>query len=472
MVVYEKTSRFSFHILHEAKSKVRISEDAYKHDGNLQEIAMERTFDALSDFITISKSFKTRKTLCVATSALRDAPNRYDFLQRVRRELKLNIKIIDGEKEAYLGALSCANLLEKQSNSLTIDIGGGSTEFSIINGYDISNTISLNLGTVRIKELFYDSNSIDEAKKYIDSELDKIGSSGDFSGLIGIGGTMRALSSAIMKSKNYPLSKIHGYEYSIESLDLFITKVLSSDENDLKELGIKANRFDVIKPGSLIIQRVLKRFYFDKIISSGVGVREGVFLSDLLRGSKDRFPANYNPSVRYLIDRHIVDSNYSNQLNLLTKKLFDLTKDYLALDSKYRYELALAAKLYPIGSDLHYYSQNNHSYYLLQTALEYGFSHKQIMLISTLAKYAKKKLPSDEHIQRYRELLPDSDTLNSLSYLLTLSIALLSHKPRNLDFEIEFKNSELRVISKSRLYLSEDAVSKISSQKKDFKIIF
>lgn len=76
MVIYEKVSRFAFHLLHEAKSKVRISEDAYKHDGALQEVPMQRTFDALSDFIQISNSFKTNKLLCVATSALRDAPNK------------------------------------------------------------------------------------------------------------------------------------------------------------------------------------------------------------------------------------------------------------------------------------------------------------------------------------------------------------------------------------------------------------
>ena len=84
MVVYEKTSRFAFHLLYEAKSKVRLSENAYQNQGNLQANAMQRTFAALSDFLEIIASFNARKTLCVATSALRDAPNKKDFLSLVK----------------------------------------------------------------------------------------------------------------------------------------------------------------------------------------------------------------------------------------------------------------------------------------------------------------------------------------------------------------------------------------------------
>lgn len=155
MVVFEKTSRFAFHLLHEAKSKVRISQNAYQNGGNLQPAAMDRTFYALSDFLTVAASFKVTKTLCVATSALRDAPNKAEFIQRVKKELHLNIKVIDGTKEATFGAVACANLLPEQENALTIDIGGGSTEFALINQKNVSSPISLDLGTVRLKELFF-----------------------------------------------------------------------------------------------------------------------------------------------------------------------------------------------------------------------------------------------------------------------------------------------------------------------------
>ena len=470
MVIYEKTSRFAFHLLHEEKSKVRISENAYQHNGNLQELPMQRTFDALRDFITISDSFKVRKLLCVATSALRDAPNKKEFLKKVRDSLKLNIKIIDGKKEAYFGAIACANLLPQLSSALSVDIGGGSTELTLINDKDISSTISLNIGTVRLKELYFDKDDIAGAIKHMDKELEILKST-NASTLVGIGGTFRAISSAIMQADGYPLNKIHAFEYSKQRFKTFISDVLDADEETLTKLGIKSNRFDVIKPGALILSRIIKKISIEKIITSGVGVREGVYLSDLLRGSKDKFPHNYNTSVKYIIDTHVQDKAFSNHLNFITKKLFDLTKDYLGIDEKYRYELALAAKLYPAGSSVHFYSQNKHTYYLIQSALEYGFTHKSITLIATLTKYARRRLPASSHLKKYSSLLPDEDTTNALSFLLSLSIALISHRPRNIDFDIKFSEGDLKIESSNSMYLSQDAVIKLDCNKK-FKIRF
>ncbi|WP_457747277.1 Ppx/GppA phosphatase family protein [Sulfurimonas sp.] len=473
MVVYEKTSRFAFHLLHEEKSKVRISQDAYKHNGELQEVPMQRTFDALHDFLQISNSFKVRKILCVATSALRDAPNNKEFIQRVNSKLHLKIKIISGEKEAYFGAIACANLLPKQHNAMSIDIGGGSTEISFIDNNNVSNTLSLKLGTVRLKELFFDANDIDGAKKYIDNELQKIPHA-NIKTLIGIGGTFRALSSAILKKEAYPLNKLHAYEYTCDVFLNYIKSILKADTHDeLKALGIKSNRFDVIQPGTLILQRIMDTLNISKIITSGVGVREGVYLSDLLRNSKDKFPHNYNTSVRYILDVHVADKHFSNHLNLLSKKLFDLTHQFLNINKNYRYELALAAKLYPAGSNLHFYSQNKHTYYLIQSALEYGFTHKSITLIATLTKYAKNRLPADSHLQKYQELLPkDKHQTSALSFLLSLSIALLSHRPRNIDFEMSFEDGILYITSKSTLYITKDAVASLACSNQDFKVLF
>jgi len=472
MVVYEKTSRYAFHLLHEEKSKVRISQNAYKYNGNLQDVPMQRTFDALQNFLTISQSFKVKKILCVATSALRDAPNQKEFLRRVQHKLHLNIKVISGEKEAYYGAIACANLLPRQKNALTIDIGGGSTEFSSIDGSFVSNTISLKLGTVRLKELFFDNNDIQGAIKYIDEQLEQLPVS-SCKKLIGIGGTFRAVSSAIMKRENYQLNKLHAYEYTADTFHTYLKAVLGvSLENELKSLGIKRNRFDVIKPGTLILQRVANRLQIDTIITSGVGVREGVYLADLLRNSKDMFPHNFNTSVKYLLDSHLLDTSFSTQLNRLSKTLFDITHEFFAVDAKYRYELAIAAKLYPTGSNVHFFSQNKHTYYLIQNALEYGFTHESNTLIATLCKYAKKRLPSTRHLQKYSELLPDEATTNALSYLLSLSISLLSHRPRNIDFDMKFKNGVLTITSQTNLYLAKDVVSELESAHNGFTIKF
>jgi len=462
LVVYERTSRFAFHLLNESKSKVRLSENAYQNNGNLSIAAMNRTLDALRDFLSIIASYKARKTLCIATSALRDAPNKKEFLQRAKKELKLNIKIIDGQKEAYLGAIACANLLPPQSNSLTVDIGGGSTEFALINNKDISSTFSLDLGSVRIKELFCDDNKKDEAIKYIDDKLSALDSL-NASTLIGIGGTFRAVSSAILARKKHPLNKLHAFSYSAKELYDYLSQVLKATEDELKKLGIKSDRFDVIKPGALILQRVLKKLSTKDIITSGVGVREGAFLADLLRNSKDRFPEHYSISTRYILDSHISEKQIANQLNFLVKKIFDLTHEYLCVDKSYRRDLSIAAKLYPCGNSIHFYSKNKHSYYILQSALEYGFTHKQITLISTLCKYAKKKLPSSSHIQKYKELLPEKKTLDALNFILSLSVSLVAHRPRNIKYDFVFEDGVLKISSNETLHLCRESFSKLNT---------
>lgn len=461
MVIYEKSSRFAFHILHEAKSRVRLSEGAYKNNGNLQEIPMQRAYDALCGFLSLIESFKVRKTLCVATSALRDAPNKSAFISKIKQHLGINIKVIDGSKEAYLGALACANLLPNQTNAITIDIGGGSTEFAVITDKDISSNISLNLGTVRLKELYFDNNDINGAIKYIDSELSKLELNNPTT-LVGIGGSFRAISNALLKSTKHPLDKLHAYEPSYNDFSMLLHKILNaSNENELRKLGIKENRFDVIKPGALILSRVLKRFKIDALITSGAGVREGVFLKDMLRNSKDRFPTNFNTSMRYIIDSYIENISYANQINKVAKELFDLLYEKFDINVKYKYELGIAAKICDCGNSIHFYSWQKHSYTIVEELLEFGFTHKQIALISTLCKFSKKRVNLSEHIDIFKSLLPQERVVDALSFILSLSISLLSNRPRNIDFSLKLVKNVLFVESQKPLYLSKEAVEKI-----------
>jgi exopolyphosphatase/guanosine-5'-triphosphate,3'-diphosphate pyrophosphatase len=283
--------------------------------------------------------------------------------------------------------------------------------------------------------------------------------------MIGIGGTFRAISTALLTKSNYPLDKLHAYKPSYDDFEEFLEKILSSDDDNLKKLGIKSSRFDVIKSGALILLQVFKKFKIKELLSSGVGVREGVFLADLLRTSKDRFPLNYNTSVRYILDSHVQNLSYANQISKVAKELFDLSAETLKIDKKYRYELSIASKLCMSGNSIHFYSSNKHSYELIQDALEFGFTHEQITLIATLARFSKRKLPSSSHIERLSSLLPDEEQLNALSYLLSLSVALLSHMPRNIDFKLSFKDNTIEVESKNSLYLARESVEKLEPLK-------
>lgn len=458
LVIYKKSSRFAFNLLHEATSRVRLPEDAYQHNGELQEVPMQRTYDALKGFLNIASSFGARKILCVATSALRDAPNKQNFISRINRELGLKIKVISGIDEAIFGARACLNLLPID-DAITIDMGGGSTEFTNIRNKTIVSFISLDLGTVRLKELYFDNNDLKGAKQYIDAQLEKLPSDMISSTLVGIGGTFRAIANSILKSTAYPLDILHGFEFSAKKLTTILKKILNADEKTLKKLNIKPTRYDTIKPGALIILQLLNKMNnISRCVTSGVGVREGVYLSDLLRNQNYKFPSNYNPSVRFLLDNFLIEKQFSNNLALLTGRIFDIIHEYYKIDINYKHALIVAAKLSPIGSSIDFYSSNKHSLYLIQNCLEYGFTHRQIILIGTLVRFVKRKSPSKSYLQEYQDILPDDKIVEILSFIITLSSALLTHRPKKVDYTIDFQNECLHVGSRDNLYLVKEVL--------------
>ena len=463
MVIFEKTSRFAFSLLHESKSRVRISEGAYGDGGNLQPAAMDRAVNALKDFRSIAEAYGSRKLLCIATSAVRDAPNRAAFLRRVRDELGMDVKVIDGEKEAYLGGVACANLLHALK-ARTIDIGGGSTEYACIDNGAVLTSTSLNLGTVRLKELFFDRGDIDGAAAYIDVQLAAL-PAGDEPVVVGIGGTFRALAQIMMKTQHYPMNKLHGYTFPAKQLFDLGDKILAAANNSaLKNLGVKKERYDVIRPGTLILMRFLKHVGCKTLVTSGAGVREGLYLTDLLRHSRHRFPVGYNPSLRRLLDRHTVEPKFANQLTHVTLKLFDLLQPQMALAQEYRHILGIAAKLAKVGASVHFYSYHKNSQYLVESALEYGYSHREIMAVAALVRYHKSKKIGKPFYTRYNQLLPELKTLNRLNMILAVADALLAHRPRNIDFTLTLENEILTVMATQghALYLARERVEALA----------
>lgn len=460
MAVFQKTSRFAFHILHEVKSAVRISEHAYKNNGYLQDDAMERTENALKEFLSVAKSFGARKILCVATSALRDAPNAPLFISRIRQRCNLSIKVISGEKEAYYGGMACANLLPSFPSAITVDVGGGSSEFTLLRNGKVEQLFSLNIGTVRIKELFFDTGDLNGAIAYIDTALQKLPDF-DSQTLIGIGGTFRALTRALMKKEEYPLKKLHAYATDDATFLRFSSQILDASPKKLRSLFIKSERFDTIKPGTLILERIIRHLHAKTLICSGVGVREGVFLSDLLRNSADCFPVNYNPSVRYLLDTYAIHSDHALECSHLSKRLFELLYAHLSIDPIHKHEMVIAAKLLSIGVGVRYYAYQRHSHYLAMSALDYGLSHQQIALISHLLLFKKGSL-SSELIPKnsYGALLPETTTLDNISMILRLSHLILASRTKASDVVLEFQNATLSVKG-NNLYLAREQLKHI-----------
>jgi len=280
LVIYKHINSHEFHLVEEKKFSVRIGEGAYLNNGHLQPHATTRAFHALKEFTNTIQKYQTIKTLCVATSALRDAPNKLTFINLIKEKLNLDIKVINGNKEAELGALASLHLLPID-NGITIDIGGGSTDIAIIKNSRILDTYSLKLGTVRLKELFSSQKeSIDKTISYIKQELKCLPKQFKSYNAISIGGTTRSLTKAIILNKSSNNS-IHTFSYFVNEYQTFFEKIILADDFKLKELKIPKNRLDTIREGTLIWQAILNTIEAKKVINSSVGIREGLYLKEI-----------------------------------------------------------------------------------------------------------------------------------------------------------------------------------------------
>lgn len=444
MAIFAKTSRLGFHLIEETKSRVRISQGSYEHGGYLQEESIRRAIHALSGFVKIAKSRKSRKILCVATSAVRDAPNRREFLKRVKDACGLQIRIIDGNQESYYGALACLHLLS-QPEGLSVDVGGGSSECAILQGGKIGELFSLDIGAIRIKELFFDGREdLIGAKAFIQEALKNLPPNFRSSRVFGIGGSIRAMSKLILRDLG--MQFVHGVEIEAYRYREFTKKILHSSPAMLRDMGFGEDRLDSIRSGALIFDAFLEYVQASVVIVSGVGVREGVFLQDLLRGGK--FPQGFNPSVRSLLDRF---SRWDpKDLKKEALRIFSLFSP--ASDRRLRELLSLCASLSSIGESIGSHMQGLHSGYLALHGLEYGFSYQQRVGICSILEHIGKKLPKES---------PSSslslDELRLLISILTLS-RFLTLIPSVLSYELKDRTLCIRGAN----YLAKEQIFKHS----------
>ncbi len=463
LVVYEKSSRYAFHLIEKVRARVRIGEGAYEKEGYLQDAAMDQAFGALKDFLFVSKNLKCRKILCVATSALRDAPNRSLFLKRVREELKLNIKIINGEEEAYFGAMAAMNLLEPLESFTTIDIGGGSTELAKVENGKIIKTLSLDLGTVRLKELFFDKGEAEEnIEKYIATILMQVPKLFASKTIVGIGGTIRALSNAIMIKEKYPINSLHGFDYRVQDYDKLIARIPSLDMKALKKLEIPTTRLDTIQEGTAIFNALLHYLEAEVVIASKAGVREGVYLHDILRNSNGRFPHNFNVSIKSLIDRYALSEKNCAYVQRIALQLFDALQQQHHLPIEYREILGFAAKLSPISKVFNIYSNSSNSFYFLLENLNFTFSHEKKLLLALLLKLSAKEKQRHRDYKKYAILLPEFEMVEWLYFMLNLAICINSNKSIQ-KLEISLENRTIMIASEAGSYLSQECIEKLQT---------
>jgi exopolyphosphatase/guanosine-5'-triphosphate,3'-diphosphate pyrophosphatase len=259
--------------------------------GHLSRESIYRTINALKLFKDIINLETTEHVLAVATSAVREATNRQEFLKKVYQETGFQFRVLSGKEESlysYLGALKSTCI----RTALFFDLGGGSLEMVYTENFKIKKLISLPLGALRLSRIYKDNgNHITFTKKnysmleqYILEELpdrSELDMSPDTT-LVGVGGTLRAIARYDQEIQQYILDKIHNYRIDHESIDSICKKFYKMTPHEIAKIDAIGNsRAETITSGACTINMLMQKLGFNRVVVSAQGLREGVLLSFL-----------------------------------------------------------------------------------------------------------------------------------------------------------------------------------------------
>ncbi|EGO63967.1 exopolyphosphatase [Acetonema longum] len=382
----------AYNLVYHQKEPVRLSEGMSK-EGWLQPPAMERAIATLKIFAHMCRLFAADQILAVATAAVRTAENGRDFLTRVQEETGIQFEVISGETEALLGYIGVINTIDIK-DGLLFDLGGGSTELTLVRDRKPVQVISLPFGAVFLTERFKTEDRVTEAqliqlRQFVLQHLDQIPWIRKLNlPLVGVGGTARNIAKMDQKRKNYPFNKLHNYRLGRLSFEDLWKTLLATTLNQRRKLpGLSAERADIIVAGSTIVKCLFDISQGTHLIISGCGVREGLFFQNYLprQGEAEIIEdilSHSTENMLYFYKGHI---DHARHVTHLATCLFDSLQAIHGLDSRMRSLLRVATQLHDIGITISYYDHPRHSAYLVENARVFGLTHREQMMAAVVA---------------------------------------------------------------------------------------
>ncbi|MFZ5996064.1 MAG: hypothetical protein ACOYW7_01015 [Nitrospirota bacterium] len=266
--------------------------------GKLSGENIDNSIASLITFKEMGDRYGVREYKAVGTSALREAANSREFLDEVKKSTGISAEVISGDREAELIIKGIIAGMESGDNlrgpSLILDIGGGSTEWIIVDGKNHSMS-SIPLGAVRLHELFirHDPPTPEEAKtteKYVfehvkESFLKNIPSQppgtvmSSFKTIIATGGTATTIAAIDLGLGTYEGDKVHSHRISTSKLQVILKELAQLPLIERSKIrGLEPERADIIIPGLLIFKTIMEMMQKEEAIVSDYGLLEGLLI--------------------------------------------------------------------------------------------------------------------------------------------------------------------------------------------------
>lgn len=445
VVVKIQPSLPAFSIIDKAKEMVRLGEFAEATEG-LTEDAMGRAIAALKRCREIAKSLNAEDIVAVATSAVREAKNGRDFLERVEAEVGLAVNLIAGTEEArriYLGVLSGMELDQKPH--AMIDIGGGSTELILGTGQPHRFLSSTKVGAVRLSSQYVTTDPISDQeftvlRAYVRGMLERPVDDlkahlepDETLELIGTSGTIECLATlnACDRIGMVP-DPLNGYTLAIADLRELVDRLRHMDAKERLDLPeMSARRAEIIVPGAVILLEAMELLGVKSIKICERALREGLVVDWMITHGLIEDRMQFQGSVRQrsvlkIARKYHVDVPHAERIAQFALQVFDQTQgklhDWSATERQW---LWAAAMLHNCGHFISHSAHHKHSYYLIRNGELLGYTETEIEVIANLARYHRKSAPKKKH-DNFRNLPSKThrQAVEQLSALLRLAVAL------------------------------------------------
>jgi exopolyphosphatase / guanosine-5'-triphosphate,3'-diphosphate pyrophosphatase len=402
---------------------------------------------ALRDFRRIMDTANIDGYRATATSAVREANNGATLIERAHREAGIELEIIEGTEEARLVRLAVARRVPLDATTaLLIDVGGGSSEFTVLDRGEHIVSISLPLGSVRLLETYLkDRETVDKKQlKLIDESVDRGLKELDtrlegrrVEVLVGTGGNVDTLANLCpvdplgSEREHGPASEVRDRARAIDiaRMGQLVEQLCSMSTAERKATyKLRTDRADTIIPASRVFLRAAAKYGIARMVAPGVGLKEGILIELVDRHFRTWHDTHESEGVLdsclRLGRRFRFDEAHGLLVSRFSAQIFDATKAIHGLSERARLLLRTAAVLHDIGDFLRYEGHHKHSAYMIQNAEILALSPGERTIVANVARYHRKSVPDVEH-PNFRALDKDARVLvRNLTAMLRVADAL------------------------------------------------
>ncbi|MGG0656828.1 Ppx/GppA family phosphatase [Rummeliibacillus pycnus] len=369
-------------------------------NGKLSEQGIQILQTILGTFRDMLHDYDITDVLATATAAIRQATNGPEILDKLKKEIGIEIKLLSEEQEAFYGYFAVIHTIATPS-AITIDMGGGSTEITYYHNKELIQSHSFPFGSVSLKQQFMQSNTLtdEERQKIYEFAKEQFLTLSWLTGLklpvIGIGGSARNMAKMDQRKKNYPISGIHQYKMTNDDFDEIRSEISSLSFEELKQLdGLSSDRADIIAPVLEVFQALMDVVESPIFQFSRKGLREGLVIEKILKENPNAFDKYhvFESNVNFLAQEFGKSEEHNEYFVKLCEKAYQEFCKYDALQYS-EADLAMmlqAAKLFYLGEYIEADAASQHTFYLLSNRSIDGLGHKDRVRLALLASYKNK----------------------------------------------------------------------------------